>query len=131
MKRMIILIIMVLVCGSLSAQKSRVRYNPKGKWNFENSAAPPGYSKGIVKIEHAKKKYSVTFSFSENGENYQAEDVVFKKDSLQFSLNVQGMAMACRAKFEDKDNIKGETYVMGTSVPFIITRDKTGLKTGK
>jgi hypothetical protein len=115
---------MVLFCVTLTAQKSTGRYNPKGTWKFENTAAPPGYSTGVVEIKHVKKQYSVTFSFADNGETYKAEDVTFKKDSLQFSLTVQGMAMACKSKFEGADKIAGETYVMGTSVPFLLTRER-------
>lgn len=131
MKRAIVLIITVLFCVSLSAQKSRVKYNPKGTWRFENSAAPAGYSSGIIEIKYAKKKYSIQFSFSENKEKYEAEEVSFKKDSLQFSLDIQGMAMTCKSKFEQADKITGETFVMGTNVPFTLIRDRTKSKSKK
>jgi len=128
MKRTVILIIMVLFCVTLSAQRSRVKYNPKGTWKFENSAAPPGYSTGTVEIKHSKKIYLVTFVFDQNAENYPAEDVSFSGNTLQFTLTIQGMAMKCEAKFVEKNRIDGETYVMGTSVPFTLTREKSGAK---
>jgi hypothetical protein len=125
MKKTVFLIISVLICFTLSAQKAKARYNPKGKWKFENSYAPAGYSEGIVEIKHAKKKYSVSFLFSGNPEVFLAEDVKFKNDSLQFSLNIMGMAMSCKSRFEHKDKITGQTFVMGTSVPFELERDKS------
>lgn len=128
MKRTIILIITVLFCVSLPAQKSGSRYNPKGRWKFENTSAPAGYSTGIVEIKHAKKKYSVSFIFTEINEVYQAESVSFKNDSLNFTLTIQGLTMPVRSRFEKRDIITGESNVMGNSMPFRITRDKTRTK---
>jgi|WetSurMetagenome_2_1015567.scaffolds.fasta_scaffold83118_2 hypothetical protein len=128
MKKTFILILTVLFCITVTAQKSKVKYKPKGTWNFENSTAPPGYSTGTVEIKRSKKLYTVTFLFSGNAENYLAENVSFRGDSLQFSLNIQGMDMTSKAKFVQKDQIDGETYVMGTSVPFTLTRAKATVK---
>ena len=125
MKKAFLLVITILICFTLSAQKGKTRYNPKGKWKFENSSAPSGYTEGIVEIKHAKKQYSVSFLFTGVNEIYKAENVKFKNDSLQFSLNVHGMAMDIKSRFEQKDQLAGRTFVMGTSVPFELTRDKS------
>ncbi len=129
MKRTVLIVMILISCLSLQAQKSKGKHDPKGLWKFENTSAPGGYSTGTVEIKYAKKVYSVLFTFPSVNEAYKAEDVSFMNDSLKFSLTVQGMQMTCRSKFEQADVIAGETLVMGNAVPFLITRDKSGKKT--
>ena len=59
MKRAFILILVVLACFDLSAQKSKVKYKPAGQWTFEAPTAPERYTAGVIEITKANKKYSI------------------------------------------------------------------------
>lgn len=123
MKRIFILIIVVLACIDLSAQKSKVKYKPAGLWNFEAPAAPEGYTTGVIEITKVSKKLSMKMSFSGNDYKYP-EDIRFEKDSLQFYLNVDGTDVTFKSKFEQSDKISGIAFTSGGSVPFVLTREK-------
>ena len=131
MKRVFILILVSLVCFSLSAQKSKVKYKPAGLWAFEAPAAPEGYTTGSVEIIIAKKKYSVSISFTGNDYKHPAEDIKFGKDSLQFYVNVDGTDVNFKSKFEERDKISGVAFTSGGNVWFVLTREKDKTKARK
>jgi hypothetical protein len=128
MKRTFILILVTLACLNISAQKSKVKLNPRGLWAFESPTAPEGYTTGIIEITLAKKKYSVTMSFTGNDYKRPAEDIKFEKDSLQFYLNVDGTDVTFKSKFDQTDKMSGVALTNGGSVPFVLTREKNKIK---
>ncbi len=131
MKRAFIFILVALACFDLSAQKSKVKYKPVGKWTFEAPTAPERYTAGAIEITIAKKKYSVTMSFTGNDYKYPAEDIKFEKDSLQFYLNVDGTDVTFKSKFEQPNKISGVAFTNGGSVPFALTRENYKIKSRK
>jgi hypothetical protein len=131
MKRAIILIIVAMTCITLSAQKQKVKYNPKGQWTFEAPAAPEGYTTGTVEINYTKKKHSATIAFTGNEYKNPIDDVKFAKDSLQLFINIQGSDITFKSKFEQPDKMTGIASAEGGSVPFTLTRDKSKSKSQK
>ena len=124
MKNVLILIILTLSCFSLSAQTSKVKHNPEGKWDFEAPTAPGGYTSGVVEVASAENKYSATMSFTGNDYKFPVDMVKFENDSLKINLNIEGTDVNIKIKFEDSDKMSGVAVTNDGEIPLVLTREK-------
>jgi len=122
-KILALLIITVFTIISASAQKTSQKKDPVGKWNFEAPYAPEGYTSGSIEVSLAEKKYSVSMSFTGSDYKFPCENAKVEKDSLFFSLYVEGESVLIRLKVEDAVKMTGEaTYSEGT-IPLTLVKE--------
>ncbi len=96
---------MVILVASFTTAPPAKRFTPVGIWEYSILDVPPEYAKGQMIIEKGKDGYTVTMG---SGENYRtnAEDVVYKKKALSFTLHVESEAVSISGTFE-KDSFAG------------------------
>jgi len=118
------LIMVVAVVSSLSAQKAKVTYEPKGKWLFEAPYAPEGFTSGTIEVGNAENKLTVMMAFTGNEAKMPLENVKFVNDTLTASLALEGESISISLKFEEADKMAGKAVYSQGEVPLTMTREK-------
>jgi hypothetical protein len=125
MKRTLIMLLMaVAVLSSVNAQKSKVTYEPKGKWLFEAPYAPEGYTAGAIEVGSAEKKLVATVSFTGNDTKIPLENVKFENDTLSCELAVEGATVTITLKFDEADKMSGKAVTPDGELPLAMVREK-------
>lgn len=124
MKRKALSILVIIILGVLSAgAQTKSKINPVGTWKFEAPTAPEGYTGGKIVIGLTDNKNTATMSFT--GSEYQipGEKVTLSKDSLNFSVYLEGDVINVAMKLESNSKMAGKaTYSQG-EVPLTATRE--------
>jgi hypothetical protein len=125
MKRAFIMLIMVVaVLSSLNAQKSKVAYEPKGKWLFEAPYAPEGYTAGVIEVGTSENKLAATVSLTGNDAKIPLENVKFVNDTLTCNIVVEEATVLITLKFDEADKMSGKAVTPDGEVPLAMARDK-------
>jgi hypothetical protein len=118
-----LLIIMLLTALSVSAQSQSRKKDPVGQWKFEAPVAPEGYTSGNIVIGLAEKKYSASMAFSGMDYKFPGENLKVVKDSVFFSIIVEGESVAVRLKTEDAAKMTGTATYSGGVVPLTLSKE--------
>lgn len=70
-------------------------------------------------------------TFTGKDDKYPAEDIKFKKDSLQFFVSVDGTDVTFKSRFEQLDTMSGVALTNGGAVPFLLIRQKNAFNSKK
>ena len=125
MKRILFVFILVVACfSSVSAQKSKIAYEPKGNWLFTAPYAPEGFTSGTLEIGTAEKKLSAVMAFTGTENKMPLENVKFENDTLSAVLPLDGEIVSLILKFDEADKISGKAVYSQGEVPLSMTRDK-------
>lgn len=122
-------IIILLLLGFTSifilipAQQPVQKKNPVGQWKFEAPYAPEGYTSGNIEVSLTEKKYSVSMSFSGSDYKFPGESTKVEKDSIFFSIYVEGESVAVRLKIEDAAKMTGAATYSGGVVPLTLLKE--------
>ena len=108
---------------SVSAQTRTQKKDPVvGQWKFEAPYAPDGYQTGNIVISYTEKKYSASMVFTGSDYRFPGENIKVVKDSVNFSIYVEGESVAVRLKAEDASKMTGTaTYSEGV-IPLTLTK---------
>ncbi len=119
----ILLIITLFISLSVSAQTQSRKKDPAGEWKFEAPYAPEGYTSGNIVISQAEKKYSASMAFTGMDYKFPGENIKVTKDSIFFSIYVEGEAVAVRLKHEDPAKMTGSATYSGGVVPLTLLKE--------
>ena len=117
-----LLLVSFFYCLTVSSQSSTPKADPLGKWIFEAPYAPEGYTKGVIEVSFAEKKYSATMNFSDLDYKVTGEKVKFKNDSLFFSLYVEGQDVTVSLKMETATKMSGKAVYYEGEVPLALVK---------
>jgi hypothetical protein len=127
MKRVFFMLIMaVAFISAVNGQdsKSKVTYEPKGKWLFEAPYAPEGFTAGTIDIGTAEKKLTAVLAFTGNENQIPLENVKFENDSLSCGINIEGSYVEISLKFEEADKMAGKAVTPDGEIPLTLAREK-------
>lgn len=106
-----------------SAQFSELKRDPVGKWLFEASYAPEGFTVGTIDVSPVEKEFKVTMVFTANGYTLSGEKVRFGNDSLLFSIYMEGEDIAIKLRFDEANKMSGRAVYTEGEVPLLLTRE--------
>ena len=116
----VVLLVMVLASSFVSEPLAE-KYTPEGTWEYSVPGVQPGYENGSMIIAEDGKEYKVTMVLNEYYKT-EAEQVVYKKKAISFSVYVENEEVKVNGNFEG-DEFKGRlSYFEGD---FDITAKRT------
>lgn len=123
MKKVILIIVSIIFSlPILPAQNNLVKNNPVGTWKFAAPYAPEGYTSGIIVVGFAEKKHTATMSFTGNEYKLPAEKVTAVKDSVLFSVFLEGQDIRVLLKMVSDTNMTGKAIYSEGEVPLALTK---------
>lgn len=116
-----IVLLFVVLASSFASEPVTKKYTPVGTWEYSVPGVQPGYENGSMIIAEEGKDYKVTMVLNEYYKT-EAEQVVYKKKSISFSVYVESEEVKVKGDF-DGDGFKGTlSYFEGD---FDITAKRT------
>ena len=111
-KFLCIFLLIFLVASSFGKSHGPERFTPVGTWEYSVPGVEAGYEKGSMVIEKENREYRITMHLNEYSRSL-AENVVYRKKSISFTLVVEGEEIRVQGRF-DGDDFEGTiTYTAG------------------
>jgi hypothetical protein len=118
----LILVLIIFSLPVLIAQNNHNKKNPVGMWKFEAPYAPEGYTSGTIVVGFTEQKPTSTMSFSGNELKFPGENVKTEKDSVFFSVYIQGEDVKVMLKIENDTTMSGKAVYSEGEVPLSLTK---------
>jgi len=126
MKRVTLLVTFILaVFISGSAQITKPEADPVGIWKFEAPYAPEGFNSGIIVISREEMKHIATLSFTGSDYKLNGENVIVEKDTVTFSINLEGQVIKVSLKGDSDAKMVGKAVYTDGEVPLTLTKTVT------
>lgn len=123
MKNKILTAILVSFLFVIAANcQSTAKNNPVGTWKFEAPYAPEGYNQGTIVVGFADQKTTTTMSFTGSEFKLQGENVKAVKDSVMFSVYLEGQDIKVMLKVVSDTNMTGKAVYSEGEVPLALSR---------
>jgi hypothetical protein len=124
MKRNIFIFVIISVFSltSFAQQGKGQKNNPVGTWKFEAPYAPEGYNSGTIILGNAEQKATATMSFTGNEYKISGEDVKAVKDSVFFSVYLQGQDVKVLLKMDTEVKMSGKAVYSEGEVPLTLNK---------
>lgn len=103
--KVLIALMLVVLASSFITEAPAKRFTPVGTWDYSVPGVQPGYEKGSMVITKDGKEYKVTMVLNEYYKT-EAEQVVYKKKTISFSIEVESEEILVSGTF-DGDDFKG------------------------
>jgi|WetSurMetagenome_2_1015567.scaffolds.fasta_scaffold21132_4 hypothetical protein len=125
MKNKILMLVILSLASffALPANAQTVQNNPAGKWKFEAPYAPEGFTSGTIEVALADNNYSTSISFTGNDFKIPGEKTKVEKDTLSFTVFVEGNEVAIQLKMEDATKMSGKAHYSEGEIPLTLTKD--------
>lgn len=124
MKKTIPFIVLLLFCFSAgSAQSTKGKNSPVGKWKFEAPYAPEGYTTGLMEVGFADNKYTATISFTGSDYKIPGEKVKIENDTLNFSVFLDGAEIPINLKMDGDTKMAGKAVSPEGEIPMTLTKE--------
>lgn len=122
--KLLLLTVIVVFCAvTVSAQTGPKQDNTIGKWKFEAPYAPEGFNTGLIEFSFAENKYSSSITFTGSDYKIAGENTKLEKDTLTFSVYVEGNEVAISLKPDGKDKMTGKASYVEGEIPLTLTRE--------
>lgn len=122
-KIFIFIMLVVLIAPVISAQSSKGKADPIGKWKFEAPYAPEGYKSGIIDVSNAENKYSTAISFTGSDFVIPGDKIKVENDTVSFVVIVEGQEVSVSLKAEDDGRMTGKAVYFEGEIPLTLTKD--------
>jgi len=122
MKKVTILIMFLFAVISVSSGQSTKKADPVGTWKFDAPYAPEGYTSGTIVIGLVEKKHNATMSFTGSEYKFNGENVKVEKDSVSFSVFVEGQDVKVSLKSDVDEKMVGKAVYSEGEVPLTLTK---------
>jgi hypothetical protein len=122
-KIFIFIMLVVLIAPVISAQSSKGKADPIGKWKFEAPYAPEGYKSGIIDVSNAENKYSTAISFTGSDFVIPGDKIKVENDTVSFVVIVEGQEVSISLKAEDDGKMTGKAVYFEGEIPLTLTKD--------
>lgn len=107
----------------VSAQSSKDKISPLGKWKFEAPYAPEGFTTGIIDVSFADNKYSTAISFTGTDYIIPGDKTKVENDSVTFVVLVEGNEVTVNLKAENDAKMTGKAVYSEGEIPLTLTKD--------
>ena len=121
-KNLFLFLFLLSIVSVVSAQNSKVKNNPVGKWQFEAPLAPEGFTSGTVEVGLTEAKYSAAMVFTASDYKLPGEQVKFDNDILKFVIYIEGTDITVTLKFDSESKMSGKAVYSEGEVPLSLTR---------
>jgi hypothetical protein len=118
----VIVLIMVLSLPVLIAQNNQVKNDLVGTWKFDAPYAPEGYSSGTIVVSIVEQKHTTTMAFTGNDFKFPGENVKADKDSVLFSVYIDGQDVKVMLKIENDTIMSGKAVYLEGEIPITLTK---------
>ncbi|MGD0754606.1 MAG: hypothetical protein ABR927_06045 [Bacteroidales bacterium] len=123
MKKGFVIVLFIVLClPVLTAQNKLPKIYSAGTWKFDAPYAPEGYNSGIIVVGIVEQKPSAIMSFTGNDFKYPGENVKAEKDSILFSVYIQGQDVNVMLKIENDTLMSGKAVYSEGEVPLSLTK---------
>jgi len=124
MKRIIFIFIVIFVytLTSFAQQSKGQKNNSVGTWKFEAPYAPEGYTSGTIIVGNEEQKPTATMSFTGNEFKIPGENVKAVKDSILFSVYIQGQDVKVMLKMDTEIKMSGKAVYSEGEVPLALSK---------
>ncbi len=124
MKNRIFLLLLVssLLAISVSGQSTN-KNKFSGTWKFEAPYAPEGYTSGFLNVGNVLQKDTTSMSFAGFDFKYPCENVRADRDSIFFSVYIQG-DVRLLLRIENDTLMSGKAIYSEGEVPLTLKRAK-------
>jgi len=96
--------------------------DPIGTWKFEAPYAPEGYTSGTIVVGMAENKYNSTMVFTGSDYKLTGEKVKFEKDTVSFTIYIEGEDINVTLKMENGTKMAGKAVYSEGEVPLTMTK---------
>lgn len=126
MKKGIFTLFMAAFCAifTLTGQTSSKNQVHAGIWKFEAPYAPEGFTSGTIDIKFADEKYSTSISFPASGYSLSGEKAKVEKDTLTFTVYVEGQEVVVHLKSDTNQKMTGKAVYFEGEIPLTLTRQE-------
>jgi hypothetical protein len=124
----VVLFSIISLCA-VTAQNNVKKANPVGTWKYEAPYAPEGYNTGTIVVGNEDNKYTTIMSFGGGDYKIPGEQVKAVKDSVLFSIFLEGQDIKVFLKQENEAKMTGKAVYSEGEVP--ITLSKIQVETQK
>jgi len=121
-KILTLLTISLLSVITVYGQNNTKKSNPVGTWKFEAPYAREGYTSGTIIVGQADQIYTTTISFTGNENKLTGDKVKFEKDSLLFSVYIEGEDVKILIKVENEAKMSGKAIYSEGEVLLTLTK---------
>jgi hypothetical protein len=124
MKRIIFIFVVIFVftLTSIAQQSNGQKNNSVGTWKFEAPYAPEGYTSGTIIVGNEEQKPSATMSFTGNEFKIPGDNVKALKDSILFSVYIQGQDVKVMLKMDTEIKMSGKAVYSEGEVPLTLNK---------
>ncbi len=116
-------VLFLFIAVSVSAQTGTKNDNAIGKWKFEAPYAPEGFTAGTIEFSIADNKYTSSISFSGNDYKIPGDKTKIEKDSVSFSVLIEGNEVSITLKPESDSKMTGKAVYFEGEIPITITKE--------
>jgi hypothetical protein len=109
----------IIVSGQTADSQKK---DPVGQWKFDAPSAPEGYNSGTIAVSLSEKKNNATISFTGSENKFQGDNVRVEKDSLFFSVYIEGENVNLSLKIEDNGKMSGKAVYSEGVIQVTLTR---------
>jgi hypothetical protein len=117
-----IVLLSIIALGTVTAQNNGKKNNPVGTWKFDAPYAPEGYNTGTIVVGNEDKIYTATMSFGGGDYKLPGEKVKAVKDSVLFSIFLEGQDIKVYLKQENESAMTGKAVYSEGEVPLTLSK---------
>lgn len=96
----------------------------EGKWKFEAPYAPEGFTTGTIDVKFAEDKYTTSISFPTSGYTLAGEKAKIEKDTLSFTVFVEGQEVVVFLKPDTDQKMTGKAVYFEGEIPLTLTKQE-------
>ena len=123
MKNKILTLLMVSFLSVIAVSgQNNGKNNHVGTWKFEAPYAPEGYTTGKIILGFADQKNTAAMSFTGSEYILQSEKVEVSKDSVIFSIYLEGQDIKVMLKMVSDTNMTGKAIYSEGEVPLALSK---------
>ena len=123
MKIIPFIFLLIFSIPAIHAQSSAKDNNPLGKWKFEASYAPEGYTSGMIEVSLNEDKYSASISFTGTDYKFPGEKVKVEGENLFFIVYIQDSDVTINLKMDGNTKMAGKASYSEGEIPLTLTRE--------
>lgn len=126
MKKGIFTLLLFAFCAIFTAtgQTNSKNATHTGKWKFEAPYAPEGFNTGTIDVKFAEDKYTTSISFPTSGFTLAGEKAKVEKDTLSFTVFVEGQEVVVYLKPDTDEKMTGKAVTYDGEIPLTLTRQE-------
>ncbi|HOW09808.1 MAG TPA: hypothetical protein PLX08_08395 [Bacteroidales bacterium] len=116
-------VLFLFLSVALSAQNTAKKDTALGRWKFEAPYAPEGFTTGTIEFTFADNRHSSSISFTGNDYKIPGDKTKIEKDTVTFSVVVEGNEVAVTLKIESDSKMTGKAVTYDGEIPLTLTRE--------